>query len=225
MPSRAGRMWLHEIPTPARGGGSARTKLGVHSFNFGGGHTIGLAADAAGDFHPLWTGNPMGVPQLWTATVSVPGRAEQNGGGALAGLSDVSDKVAAVVVNATYVPKEKRLEGELYLENTSEDTLAGPMVVRVLAVESELGVARLESSDNQRPGAGGTLDFTSLLPNGKLAPGERSGRKRFRVQAVLQEPLRPTVDAVVGIAVLTTKVLGSAPGKQAVAARAGAGAP
>ena len=38
---------------------------------FMGGDTAGLAADALGIFHAAWVDNRTGVPQLWTATVSV----------------------------------------------------------------------------------------------------------------------------------------------------------
>lgn len=34
-------------------------------------HTAGLCADAAGDFHPAWIDDRTGVPQLWTASVTV----------------------------------------------------------------------------------------------------------------------------------------------------------
>lgn len=223
--SRSDRMWLSAMQRQERGEAGARVKLGVHSFNFSGGHTVGLAADAAGGFHPLWTGNPGGVPQLWTAMVSVPGRAAKNGGGALADLSDVSDKIAVIMVNATYVPKQRRLEGEIYLENTSKDTIAGPFILRVLDIDSELGVARLANADNRRSGPGAIYDFTALVPQGRLAPGERSGRKRIRIEAKLLEPLRPTVDAVVGVAVLTSKILATPSPPPPVSATASTSAP
>ena len=35
------------------------------------GDTAGLAADAGGDFHPVWVDNQTGIPQMWTATVHV----------------------------------------------------------------------------------------------------------------------------------------------------------
>jgi len=44
---------------------------GRDSFMFMGGDTAGLAADALGIFHAAWVDNRTGVPQLWTATVSV----------------------------------------------------------------------------------------------------------------------------------------------------------
>jgi hypothetical protein len=49
----------------------AQIDAGRDSFMFMGGDTAGLAADASGIFHAAWVDNRTGVPQLWTATVSV----------------------------------------------------------------------------------------------------------------------------------------------------------
>ena len=53
-------------PTPKE-----QVEAGRDSFRFMGGDTAGLAADAAGIFHPVWVDNHTGVPQVWTATVTV----------------------------------------------------------------------------------------------------------------------------------------------------------
>jgi hypothetical protein len=42
-----------------------------------GGDTVGLAADRDGIFHPVWIDNRTGIPQMWTATVKVRGRARR----------------------------------------------------------------------------------------------------------------------------------------------------
>ncbi|MGA2133804.1 MAG: sialidase family protein [Bryobacteraceae bacterium] len=39
------------------------------------GDTAGLVADAGGVFHPVWIDNRTGVPQMWTASVTVRGKA------------------------------------------------------------------------------------------------------------------------------------------------------
>lgn len=49
----------------------AQIDAGRDSFMFMGGDTAGLVADALGIFHAAWVDNRNGVPQLWTATVSV----------------------------------------------------------------------------------------------------------------------------------------------------------
>jgi hypothetical protein len=49
----------------------AQINAGRDSFMFMGGDTAGLAADATGVFHAAWVDNRSGVPQLWTAAISV----------------------------------------------------------------------------------------------------------------------------------------------------------
>ena len=48
--------------------------LSLNTFTFLGGDTAGLVADASGVFHAVWIDNSTGLPQVWTApiTVSVP---------------------------------------------------------------------------------------------------------------------------------------------------------
>jgi hypothetical protein len=217
--SRIDRMAMAAIQRPEGTGGAMRTKLGVHSFNFSGGHTIGLAADAGGDFHFLWTGNPTGVPQLWTARVSVSGTVAKNGGGALEKLADVSSKISVAMTNVSYVPATNLLEADLLLENTSKDTVTGPFTVRVLDVASILGAARLENADNGLSGGGALFDFSSLVPGGALLPGQKSASKQLRMRAQLFGPLHTTMNAVAEIATLRTKVLAPPPLKASAAMR------
>lgn len=51
--------------------GRTQVDAGRDSFMFMGGDTAGLAADAAGTFHAVWVDNHTGVPQVWTATLSL----------------------------------------------------------------------------------------------------------------------------------------------------------
>jgi hypothetical protein len=60
-------------PTPADSTQRDRAVIaaGRESFKFMGGDTAGLTADASGVFHPVWVDNHTGVPQVWTARVTV----------------------------------------------------------------------------------------------------------------------------------------------------------
>ena len=49
------------------------------AFGVSPGHNGAFAADAAGDFHPMWIDNRTGPYQVWTATVHVNGKASRNG--------------------------------------------------------------------------------------------------------------------------------------------------
>ncbi len=52
-------------------GWGTQIDAGRGSFTFMGGDTAGLAADAAGEFHAVWVDNHTGVPQVWTASLSL----------------------------------------------------------------------------------------------------------------------------------------------------------
>lgn len=193
----------------SRGGGIATT-IGVHHFNFGAGHTAGLAADAGGDFHPIWSGNASGVPQLWTASIKVDGTAARNGGGELAELVDVTGKTALRFLNRIYDRTQGMVEADVVLENTSRDTVLAPLKVRVLSVGSEVGAARLATTDNDILGPGAVWDFTSFVERGRLAPGEASRSKRLRFAVSDVPAYGPGSDAVAGYVVVRTRVLAGA---------------
>jgi hypothetical protein len=56
-----GATWAPSVPVTSK----------PSSGDLTGWHTAGLAADAAGQFHPAWIDDRTGRPQLWTATVAV----------------------------------------------------------------------------------------------------------------------------------------------------------
>ena len=58
-------------PMPDRPTEWEQVEAGRDSFRFMGGDTAGLATDAAGVFHAVWVDNHTGVPQVWTAAVTV----------------------------------------------------------------------------------------------------------------------------------------------------------
>lgn len=187
--------------------GPTNTTIGVHHFHFSAGRTAGLAADAGGVFHPIWSGNATGVGQLWTVAVTVSGTAQRNGGGALAGLADVTEKTAIRFLNRIYHRPRGTVEADVVLANTSSDTLAGPLKVRLLSVDSEVAMARLATTDNGVLGAGGVWDFTPLVEGGRLLPGVASRPRRVRFTMIDVPPYGPGSDAVAGYVQLRARVL------------------
>jgi hypothetical protein len=141
--------------------------LGVAATIYSGAHTAGLAADASGAFHPLWAGNSTGIPQMWTATVTIDGVVQRNGTAELAALKDVSDKVEYRYTNRRYTRATQTVEADVELFNASKDTIRGPLALRVLSVSSELGVPQLDNPDQPRRRS--DLHFTPLLDQGVLA--------------------------------------------------------
>jgi hypothetical protein len=68
--------WIVEARAATTSDGAASLDLSLNTFTFLGGDTAGLVADATGVFHAVWVDNSSGVPQVWTAPITVdPGRA------------------------------------------------------------------------------------------------------------------------------------------------------
>lgn len=171
-------------------GGPAQAEVVFHGFNTNGGHTAGLAVTADGVFHPFWIDNRTGVPQTWTAAVTVTGQASRHGSPARASLDDVSAKVKLVLSSIEYDPLTGRVVADAHVVNTSKEIVSGPMIVRILSLTSQYGVPALLGADSDARGAGAELDFTSLLVNGRLAPKERTGTRRVEFQLEGVRPLR-----------------------------------
>jgi hypothetical protein len=182
--------------------------VGIHSFHFSGGHTAGLAASADGTFHPLWVGNSTGVPQLWTATVTVNGQVHKNGSPQLAELRDASGKVQMYFLNRRFSRSSKTVEFDFILENRSEDTLHAPLKVRVLDLSAQLGVPEFINADEGGKSEGVVFDVSSLLTDGELKPHQSSRPKRVRIHMSELDSLRPSGPvAVFSLADFSTRVL------------------
>jgi hypothetical protein len=156
-------------------------------FTYNGGHTVGMAADAGGAFHPFWIDNRTGVEQIWTARVSVDGSVTKYGSSDLADLDDVTDKVTLDFKNGKYDKSTGTVSIDAYLSNTSQDTVKGPIKVRIVSLDSKVGAPSVVNGDNHITSSGAVWDFTPETPNGQgLAPGESTKAKRliFKVSGV-----------------------------------------
>jgi hypothetical protein len=167
--------------------GRDQTTIGLDTFGFIGGHSAGLAADANGVFHALWIDNRTGRAQMWTAPITVEGTVARFGSADLANATDVTDKTELEVVRATYDPHDGVVELTARLENTSADTLEGPFMVRVLAVHSGLGQARLIAPDGSLTDRDLAIDFGAA---GRLAPKQRTEPRAIRFRLAKWQPIR-----------------------------------
>jgi hypothetical protein len=150
----------------------SKTAFEVARFNDGG-HTIGMATDASGAFHLIWSDGRTGISQLWTATVRVPGTPMKFGDANLAQLSDLSSKVKIEVIGSSFDQATNRITVRTRLRNLSNDTLAGALKVRALLMISEAttsGTAAALGTENRVTGPGAIWDFSSLTPAGALLP-------------------------------------------------------
>jgi len=178
-------------------------------FDLNGGHTMGLAADADGKFHPLWVANPSGVPQLWTTDITVQGKSEENGSAELASLKDASKLVRLHFTNRRYNLKTRTLDFDLLLENISDSKISGPLKVRVLDAESDVGSVMVMFSDSETIADGTVLDFSSQFTGGVLGPGDvtKPLHVRFSIHATDPFPFIQPLSKDVQLAELATKVL------------------
>ncbi|HEY7114363.1 MAG TPA: sialidase family protein [Thermoanaerobaculia bacterium] len=170
-------------PDAKPAGGPIAVTLALNGFQFNGGHTGGMAAGADGRFHPFWIDNRTGIAQLWTAAVTVPGAAVKNGSAELALLDDVSDAIELRTLATDYDRKSNRLSVKVRLKNTSNQTLQGPLKLRLIDLSSQLGQPRAENSDNGISGSGAVWTIGGGAAGGSLGPGQESSDQEltFRI--------------------------------------------
>lgn len=168
-PGRGGRVYLFG------GGGSLHVRstnsLSIGWFVFHGGHTMGLAADVEGGFHPLWIANPTGIPQVWTTDIRVDGQAVKNGSPDLVGLQNASKLVRLEFLDRYYDVKAHEVDFDLRLENAGKQVIHGPVKVRLLDVGSYVGTVTIADGADEKPAEGTVWDFSSLIPGGVFEPG------------------------------------------------------
>jgi hypothetical protein len=103
-------------------------QVSLSNFLFIGGDTWGLTADANGAFHPVWVDSRGGVPQMWTAAVTVaPGE-----------MTDVSKHMGIELTEPQMDRKTGILTATVRLVNTSDAAVRGPFVVRFQEIRSQL---------------------------------------------------------------------------------------
>ena len=185
-----------------------KLNVSLDGFFYNGGHTGGIAADAGGVFHPLWVDNRTGLPQVWTAAVTVKGAVFKNGSKELADLDDISEKVTLDLSNVSYDRAKNEASVTARLKNTSKETLRGPVKARVVALSSDAGSAQIVNSDNGQVGAGAVWDFSALVPAGELKPDSVSESKRLLFRVSDFRPFLRGNDPHYGLVSLDARVLG-----------------
>lgn len=192
--------------SPAR----LNVRFSLNSFFTTEGHTSGLAVDAAGVFHPAWIDSRTGIAQVWTAPVTVAGKAIKHGETDLSTLDDVTTKVALELTDVAFDRKTNMLTATARLKNKSKAAIRGPIKARVIDLRSDLGVAEILEADNKRTGAGAVWDFTPLLKNQELAPDERSAPKALRFRVSDLRPIKQGDALKLGLLDLNVAVLAKA---------------
>jgi photosystem II stability/assembly factor-like uncharacterized protein len=184
-------------------------RVGVHFFNFSEGHTGGLAVDAKGVFHPVWVDNRTGVMQMWTAPVTVAGQATKNGSTELASLAEVTGNLAVEFTEAFFDRAASTASVRVRLKNTSNESVRGPIKVRVISLKSELGVVRIMGVS--AGGVGSVIDFTPQLKTGELKPGDVSGEKMLTFKLTDLRSFKQGQQLRSGLVELDTRIYATMP--------------
>jgi hypothetical protein len=156
--------------------------LHINSYDFMGGDTDEMMVDANGVFRPVWIDNRTGVPQMWTTAVTVDGTVTRNGDPSLADLDDLGKQLTIQYTGMTYDRKTNELSALMRLKNISTDTIRGPVKLRLLSIESELGLPVVSGADNGNSGTGAMFDFTSLIPASGLVKDSVTAGKRIVIR-------------------------------------------
>jgi len=148
--------------------------VGLQLRQFYAGDYAGLAADASGTFHALWIDDRTGLAQIWSAPIVVLGKAIRNGDAALAALTDVSGEVQLKIVSSKYDRESNAVLLGIRLQNSSRESIRGPVKLRLVNVSSTIGNPSAANADNELTRPGAVWDFSSLLTENVLKPGETS---------------------------------------------------
>lgn len=191
--------------------------LGWANWDFTGGDATSIDADAAGNFHPVWVDARTGVRHIWTASVRVAGQV-------LASRSITRDSLVAVTkaLQVDVAPETYAYDSiagtvsvDVRLRNKGTSRLSAPLVVRVMNISSRVvGELRVANSDNGESSRGAEWDFSGLVPQGGLAPGQETGVKRLKLQLIGPRTFDPPKMTVTGFANLSLEVLGESGGSR-----------
>lgn len=164
------------------------------------GDYAGIAVGADGRFHAFWIDNRTGVAQLYTAAVSVSARPEADAGAPRGGLENVTPLLELQYTSSVYDAASKTLSLEYRLLNTSSDTIAPPVRIRITTLDSDLGaptITRGEASGaplgarraaagvraDVRPTMGSAIiDLSEAIPASGLAPGMSTSGRSLQVR-------------------------------------------
>jgi hypothetical protein len=105
----------------------------------------GLTVSADGVFHPVWVDNRAGIPQLYTAPVTVRGTVHR---GTLLAGRDVTDSVMVFQTSSMFEPRTCTLTLAFELMNRSRAPLKLPLTMEVVRMWSQLGVPRAAKGEH-----------------------------------------------------------------------------
>jgi hypothetical protein len=155
-----------------------------------GGDYMGLAADAAGTFHPFWADSRGETFQIYTARVRVEEGTAAASPQPATTVRALSAKEFTLVFNPTrHDPATGELRFSVQLRNRGTTALRGPISMKIVLARSHGERPAAEdtpvflNTSNGVEGEGAVYDFTSAVGgNGVLAPGSLTSPVTIRMK-------------------------------------------
>jgi hypothetical protein len=177
-----------------------------------GGDYVGLTADAAGVFHPVWADSRAGSFQLYTSRIQVvaEGGSRQNPSATARAETVLSDRIMLVFDPSRLDQAAGEILLPVRMKNTSRDTLYGPFWVEITKLEAPFwsteGTGRdarvaveILNATNGLRGTGARFDYGPALRDlASLEPGAVSEAITWRIRsASLRFSLGLNIEAVI----------------------------
>jgi hypothetical protein len=154
-------------------------------------YTVGFASGPDGVFHAVWVDNRTGDWQLWTAPVSVSGTVLRNGSEDLSSLSNVSANAPVHIGNSFWDWSTGEFECDLFVKNISSRPITGPLKLRLLRLDSAVGIVKAARVDGRPVDIGSVV----AVSQDALKPGEWSKPLHFTARVnILFGPHDPDVE-------------------------------
>lgn len=173
-------------PNPSKGGELIAGRS-AYATRPAGGEYAGMAADASGDFHPVWLDARTGTWQVYVARIQVAKPNEVLGHS----VPDASEGVRASLDGASAIQIESStfdpVTGEVtiwaQIQNSTDNTLYGPFAVEVVNPPDDDIAFKILNASNGKPGAGAEFDYAGAAGTlDFLPPGGVSAARPWRLR-------------------------------------------
>ena len=161
-----------------------------------GGHTVDMFVDAQDVFHPFWLDNRTGVMQVWTAPVTVSGRASRPDISQLKGFASAGSALRLDSREVSYDPSTQIAVFNTRIVNTSSAAIRLPVKMHITDLSSDLGSVRILNAENGATGIDAVWTFIGAqASDSELAPKAATASRELRVRVTLSDPSLGPIDS------------------------------
>jgi hypothetical protein len=136
------------------------------------GDYMGMAADAAGAFHPFWSDTRTGSAQAWTAGIIVSDSAARDGrnkpssvgGPPVATIATPISRKIEVVLDPARLDRASGIEEiPIRIKNISDAPLCTPLTAELTDLSADVGTPEVINSSNGMRSKGALFDYSKSL--------------------------------------------------------------